>query len=340
MTRRKKVRPLPSARGPVLVLESPTVLKRGDVLWQPIVSSSPGAPDPAVNRITFSDREPADFIQIDFPGDGRVLTLVGTSTGPITPPTVKTSPMTHKRICRIRIEFPRKHVFDEVLAPWDGGPIRTIAAGIEVLPDRVIVENLYKRNRNSKELKVLNRLVMKDRRASVNIHAMLEGFDALFGVDTNIVTHPDGDVWITSLCSGHSNRLDAQNASVGWKHMATLTTPARGHAALAEKVGWLEAIEYLAAKGLVADSSACALVVDAHLANLEKYSERSLPLFGTTLLPSGWVLVYATSDAGTREFLPNAMLAGAHRNAKIIELRIKGRRFAELWPPKPEENRA
>lgn len=306
---------------------------RTEHLWQPVaLPPAPTTVPTGSTRLTFEDREPADFIQVEVPSDGRSLRLVGTATDKITPPRQKRSPVTHPRFARIRLEFPRKWVFDYVLVPHDGGPIQAIAKGVEILPDRVVFESHYKQGTDTK---LLNRIVLRDQRPCVNLHAMMERFDALFGVDTNTFRHREGDVWITAVCRGQVLRLDRDSAILKWTHLRTAITRPWAHSAVAEKHGWLLAIEALATRGEAPCSGLLGLVVDGHLPSLEAFSSRTMPLWGNQFLPPSWTLIYATSDAGTQECLPNAMLAGAHRNAKLVERRIRNKSFAELWPQAP-----
>lgn len=329
---RRKRKPLPQIPRRLAISYIP--FAKGDLLWQPVSSPPPVTADGRQsNQLTFEDREPADFIQLEIPGDGRALSLVGTATGSITPPRQKRSPTTHVRLTRIRLEFSSKHVFDYVLTPQDGGTIQAISRGVEVLPDRAVIESLYRKGLHGQHIKVLNRIVLRDQRPCVNLHATLESFNGLFSTDTNTFRHSEGGVWITAICKGEVKRLDTDSALVRWSHLRTFVTAATDRSDLAEKIGWQLAIEYLLSSGEADDSGLKALVVDAHLSNLEAFSSRSIPLLGEEYLPASWQLIYATSDAGTQEFLPNAMLAGAHGNAKLAERYIRGKSFAELWPP-------
>lgn len=95
--------------------------------------------------------------------------------------------------------------------------------------------------------------------------------------------------------------------------------------------GWLAAIAFIEATQSLGVGRR-ALVVDAHLQDLQHYSSRARPLVGDTYLPDQWQLLYASSDAGTQEYLPNVMIARAHRNAMIVGRRLKKRSFAQLWP--------
>jgi hypothetical protein len=101
-----------------------------------------------------------------------------------------------------------------------------------------------------------------------------------------------------------------------------------------ERIGWANAMQRIGEKQL---GGSVAIIVDAHRDQLAVINARTQPIVGSYYLPNGFELVHATSDAGTTEFLPNAVLATCDKFATealhhIEREGAKGESYNELSP--------
>jgi hypothetical protein len=81
-----------------------------------------------------------------------------------------------------------------------------------------------------------------------------------------------------------------------------------------EKLGWEIALDQLADAGALRRYSRLAVIVDAHLSELEQLNSRETALREDKRLPHGVTLVYASSDTGGDD-LPNSLIRRADRYA-------------------------
>lgn len=278
---------------------------------------------------TFADREPAEWVQLEFSDPNYCLGLVVSKSSASAASARGRPKVSRRRLTRARAEFDERVVVDYLAIPKSGGALQVFAGGHEVRPARSVVETVYLRANASKREKVLNRIVLREQSPRVNLHWELERFSEFFAVDSNTSMHREGAVLVTSVCQGFFSLEQVGVARLRWEYLISLVTPAPAQER--ENLGWAIAIQWLQQqnKGI---SGLTGLVVDSELSNLERYSRRELPLLPGLPLPENWNLIYATSDAGTREFLPNKMVAAADTFNIHGAKRVGRLSFQEIWP--------
>lgn len=310
----------------------PLHFRRAGSLWLPRLAEplgdSTANKGPIIGR--FEDREPADFIQIEQTGRGEVLNRFHKGTLVADVGRAEKLRLTYGRVCRVRAEFETKHVFDYTSTPRDLGRIRFVANGVEVVPHHAVVEHVYVRPGHAKREKVLNRVLLHGIGPTFSIHRELERLGRFFAVDSHAVPHQDGRILVTSICEGFVKSASSEHALLNWEYVRTLLVPAPKE--LPEQHGWALALHWLESSKLIDAGRHLGLVVDCDLGRLEAYASRKEPVLPGWELPAFVTLVYATSNAGTREFLPNKMIAAADTFNRAAARRARKRRFAELWP--------
>jgi hypothetical protein len=311
----------------------PLAFARGDLLWQPVRPRLPpgnhNTPEGSIYVFPI-DAPPMRYLQVEVKNNEKTLTPLTMDGTVVQPKPVKRTPFAARRQTRVSLELHESLPIDHVLLPHDGSPIRVASRGIEVIPVHSVVENLYFRGNSRKREKVLNRLILSDVRPTADIHTSLSHFDRLFSVDTNTYMVGAQRVLITSICWGAVTPVAGSGSSLSeYHHLRTFLT--HSSTADAEAIGWWTAFDFVQSVEL-APSSHRLLVVDANLSLLDAFNRRETPLPTGEFLPPGWQLMYATSDAGTQEFLPNQMLAAAHQASGLAFRHIKKEGLPPEWP--------
>jgi len=270
------------------------------------------------------------YLRVEVRNNEKTFTPLAVSGTLMQPKSVKRAPFAARRQTRVIMELREPLPIDHILLPHDGSSIRIESRGIEVIPILSVIENIYFRGSSHKKEKVLNRLTLSDVRPTADVHTSLRYFDRLFSVDTNTYIIGMQRVLITSICWGAITPVTgSDNSVVEYHHLRSFLTHTSEPDA--EAVGWRTAFEFIQEVEL-APSSHCLLVVDANLGLIDAFNRRDIPLPTGEYLPAGWRLMYATSDAGTQEFLPNTMLATAHHASGLFYREVKKKGLPSEWP--------
>lgn len=239
--------------------------------------------------------------------------------------------LSQPRQTRVEMRFDHAISVDRILVPYDGSPIRvwTLAGG-EITPASAAIVNVYLRNGQNKREKVVNRLTLLNQLPSAEIHtSLLRSFGSFFSADTNTKLLNQSGVCVTSICEGAIRPLEGNRSILEFIHRKTFIF--RKSEEASEASGWLRAI-HLIEECRPDAAKPCLLVVDSNLNQLDLYNRRELPLAHGEFLPDGWMLMYASSNAGTRESLPNMMIAGSDRASNQAFREIKKQGLPVDWP--------
>lgn len=239
--------------------------------------------------------------------------------------------LSQRRRIQIILSFDRRIKIDRCVVPYNGSPIqiRTRAEGT-VLPAEAIVKNLYTRKSGGGREKVINQLTLVNAAPSTEIHCTLRRrFKSVYSADTNSKMIGQARICITSICEGVIRPLDPDWSVLECSHRSTIVFP-KGQLD-PEATGWLRAI-WSIERDHPPPPKPCVLVVDAHLGKLDDFNQRKLPLVPGEFLPGGWSLMYASADAGTREFLPNGMIAASNTASNLAFEEIKQAGLPPQWP--------
>jgi hypothetical protein len=74
-----------------------------------------------------------------------------------------------------------------------------------------------------------------------------------------------------------------------------------------ERLGWCDFIQRMQASDLLNETDQILLVVDSEMAAIPAINGRTRPISGDFLLPEGFTVAYATSDAGTESWVNREM---------------------------------
>lgn len=235
------------------------------------------------------------------------------------------------RQVRVEMGFDHPIHVDRVLVPYDGSPLRVRSLDRrEVVPVWSAIVNLYLRGASHKKEKIVSRLTLLNQLPSADIHTtLLANFRSIFSVDTNTSKLDQNRVCITSICEGAIRPIGEDRRLLEFAHRQTFIFPETEENS--EARGWLKAIAAIESYNPT-HPRPCLLVVDSNLDHLDAYNRRELPLAHGEFLPQGWLLMYAGSDAGTREFLPNGMIAGSHRASDQVLEKIRTVGLPSDWP--------
>jgi hypothetical protein len=290
---------------------------RGEYLWEPAIKLPPG--NHFVNGGSYYVFPPGGksrFFRLDVRGNERQMTMLDPHSGPLTrpKPTKRVWP-TNPRQTSVSMDLGTQVTPHHAFLPHDGGPVRISAGGRELVPVRSVVENFYARGPKGKP-KVLNRLTVENERPTAEINTMLERFSHLYAVDTNTYVHHTGKrIWITSVCTGLLSRMPPDQLLIDYRHHETFFGPEQeGNPEIS---GWVAAIQRLLPPGDHDPPPRVGLIVDAFVQRHDQWNSGAVPLYENLHLPLGWQLIYATSDAGSQEFIPNAMIAACHRASTL-----------------------
>lgn len=155
--------------------------------------------------------------------------------------------------------------------------------------------------------KSVNRVFSVDDQLAIDVAAAMKQFEISVAIDTNTkmvdgkrrsvagIAVSDGEVWGTPYC------IELVDAPVGKE----------------ERTGWIEVLNQLCQDGFLRPGQPTAVIVDAHLGDLEAINLREQALLGDMMLPQPWVINYASADTGA-QFEPNRLIRLADRAAKKV----------------------
>ena len=188
--------------------------------------------------------------------------------------------------------------------------------GRPVLPSRVEVASVYNRS-NGKPDKVLTRTTGIPSAIHLDPNKALEHFGSVFAVDTN-TTEIRGvqiSVCVSLMITDITVTPDKWQARPSMVNILEFQDSRQSP----ERVGWNFAVRTI--EPLIVPQPV-ALVVDSDLAAHPAINRREQPYFESQLLPPAFTLAYASSDAGTTEFIANKAIATCDTFATQILQRI------------------
>jgi hypothetical protein len=122
----------------------------------------------------------------------------------------------------------------------------------------------------------------------------LKQFDGLCVMDTNqFLPNP-------KISAGIPFLLDVQDIRTSSKEIKLFPLPGMGvtHEEKPENIGWALAIDQILKLPNYTEKMRIGIVVDADLDNLDEYNKRTKPYVGTSFLPQGFELIFATDEGG------------------------------------------
>lgn len=183
----------------------------------------------------------------------------------------------------------------------EDGPIKSASAAVEWSYAR------------PKGRKVLFRAPVDASAPTINPHAHLLSYAAVIAVDTNSRRIDGEDVSVTAVTQAIFAK-DAESTVMTSRPLCAVEL--RGLKAAAEKVGWHVAIDYLLQAPGVSEETQIALVVDAHLGEIDGINTRSQGIVEGRMLPPPFTLVYA-SDAAADSVM-NDLIRDCHKDANNV----------------------
>lgn len=180
--------------------------------------------------------------------------------------------------------------------------------GNEVIPELMDRTLQYKRKKGPK---VQNRRGFKFQYTSVAGLKELARFDSIFVMDTN--TRSIGGDTISATCficcwlrpEGEKHRVECEGRLNVYEFHNVPGNP--------ELLGVLKVVNDIAASEGYSPTHRIAIVTDTALGKHDAVISRRVPVYGSTLLPEGFEMIYASSDTG-REVL-NRLIRFCDRQA-------------------------
>lgn len=131
-----------------------------------------------------------------------------------------------------------------------------------------------------------------------------KGYDKIGFIDTNSIVEDGRKLFISS-----SSLLlwEDEGRRFGNVHHVDLLVGYCSKDINPERIGWADFIQRMQASKLLESNDRMLLVVDSEKALIPSINERNEPLIDDFLLPDGFTLGYATSDAGAESWINKEM---------------------------------
>lgn len=193
-----------------------------------------------------------------------------------------------------------------------GKPIPLASAAVEVSYNR------------RKGRKILTRGVTDHRAPNIDPNRPLLDFAVVVGIDTNTAEIAGETVSVGCVVRVVRERDDSQTKV---RPVPFVGVELRNVSGDPEKVMWRLFCEKLMSDPAYRPGLPVAIIVDSSLDAIAEINERRQPVIGDWLLPEGFTLFYASSDATTDTAL-NRLIARCDRDARAILRRIAERHGA------------
>jgi hypothetical protein len=216
-----------------------------------------------------------------------------------------------------------KEAFFSPIRDADGKPTGglRIAAKDEsgLAPHAAAISQVYARAKGPKTLVRVPIKLTAGIPTDYDVNHRLTEYDRVFAVDTNTMRDGEGKVSVTAWVHLSEVQLPPKGGVGPWsfkgEHQQALEVRDAKHSP--ERLGWHHVLTVLE---LVKVTGHIALVVDSELGAHVALNAREQELVPGFFLPPNVTLIYASSDAGGTEYLPNAALAMCDKQAtKLIE---------------------
>lgn len=201
--------------------------------------------------------------------------------------------------------------------------------------ERYVSERSYER---ANRRKVLTRVPSIDNGAYFNADdAINKNYDLLIAIDTNSQPILNRDVSITGVTVSRPVWAATTNGALErhWQYFSPFLVEFEGLRGEREKVGWSVALQILQHHQLISQGMRVGIVVDAYLSEHEGINARKRTFDGYNFLRPGWMLIYASSDAGS-EALVNKLIRSADNVARRA---LNHLRHANIPPPDRQTKR-
>ncbi|TFZ08956.1 hypothetical protein [Ramlibacter humi] len=224
----------------------------------------------------------------------------------------KPSQPRQKRFTRLELDFPFKVAAQELHINLTTSEVSVFGrihsslflASQSLTPSSSTLTTYYERG--SKE-KVLHAYYQGSGPACMRIEKVLRDYDQLYCIDTNSMTLQNGHrVAVTTAIHSVAKKMgdNATFISSDMYYQDTAIDPV-GNPELA---GIWTFLRNLKARTQGQPAMKTLLITDTEYGKVKGWNQRTIPFFGEEVLPEGFDIFYATSDAGTDEFMPNRLM--------------------------------
>jgi len=215
----------------------------------------------------------------------------------------------------ITVDFGQPTKLDGVGITHDG-QVEFIQGERLIEPKKAYYQSFYDRDKGPK---ILNRIDLHCNEVQANTNSIFLGYDRVFSIDTNtrIIDNQKVSMSGVVLC-----RLKPSKSGA-----LALFAPVNGLEfrdinSFPEKVAWRRFFEIMVRHPVYKPLSSIAVVVDAHLGDIQAYNSRNKPIIEDFYLPHKIELIYASSDVG-KEYLPNRLISMSDKTATELLKYIK-----------------
>lgn len=241
------------------------------------------------------------------------------------------------RMQRYRFDFGAPARIDTIVFPKASGSIRIISDGVDVIPLQASREYVMTKKSSSKPEKILNCLFVSNKLPSRQPNEDVDSFGHLFSVDSHPTIVQGRKLLVTSICEGAWGPLTPQGRHLHHEYLVTLVGDAPESELEFEAMGWVRAILQLESWFPFSRDSPLGLIVDSALGTLREINLRRSPLYRNSLLPSPWILQFATSSGGSLESILNAMIRSSDRFNQVASRNLQAALgHVDDWLPRPK----
>ena len=183
-------------------------------------------------------------------------------------------------------------------------------------PKNAYREVSYEREKGDK---ILTKIPLDRKYLSLSTSASLREFDLVVAIDTNTKMIGNREVSITGIT------VLSWVGDKQYRYEVPFCIEFTGLREPKEKWGWITGMEELSRRGVFRGTHNVLLVVDAYLNEIDEINNRTSPILDGYYLPKGFLLGYASADAGA-EYLPNKALRVADKSAsKVFKFFAEGK---------------
>ena len=220
------------------------------------------------------------------------------------------------RATMVWVDFGKNQVLSGMSAPNERGELTFFDEnGLPVVPKRVEVGTGYQRRKGPK---VITRALANPSDILLDVNHHLPQYDWVFAADTNTKMIGAEAVSVTGAVLLREISITGQRWSV--KAVPQMLLEARDVRVPPERLGWRHLLWMVAQSKLEGRIAVC---VDSELGALEALNRREQELLPGYVVPENVTLIYASSDAGRGEMIPNKAIAECDRHARQVLARLE-----------------
>lgn len=220
------------------------------------------------------------------------------------------------RTTGLRVDFGKDQTISAMSAPNELAElVFSDEVGGPAIPKTIEVEVTYPR---AKGAKVLTRVPMDPTAIKTDVNRSLLRYDWVFAVDTN--TRQFGGELVSVSVSLLLRNFEFTSPTWSMNATEQIVMELRNPMQPPERLGWHHVLRACNQSGI---SGRVAVIVDSDLGVLSALNRRVQELLPAFLLPENVTLIYASGDAGGREFMGNRAISECDRRARTILNRIQ-----------------